>query len=77
MANKNIPPVSADTILHGKDTDLTERLIFPVTRYSNIINAPQIFDDIRYIYNAPFGYLQSGSEELTYEQIQDFCGPII
>ena len=33
---------ASDVILHSKDSDKTERIIFPVTRQQNIIGAPTI-----------------------------------
>lgn len=73
----SIPSVSADAILHSKDTDLTERLVFPVTRYSNILNAPNLISDRRDLYDAPFTLLITEKESLTHEQIREFCGSII
>lgn len=74
---KQVPEISADVILHEKDTDMTERLIFPVTRYHNILNAPGIVRSRNDLVDAPFTFMTLESEELTYEQIFEFCGAII
>lgn len=31
---------ASDVLLHSKDSDKTERIIFPITRQQNIIGAP-------------------------------------
>lgn len=70
MAGLSNIPVSG-TVLHQKDTDTTERIIFPVTAYECIVSAPKITNKRDDHPRAPFIFLTTGSETMTEEQITE------
>lgn len=72
MAKNKVMPAS-DSILHVKDSDRTERILFPVTRYENILGAPRVIDDIETTtaFGAPFLFLKVDEVELTDEEINE------
>ena len=72
-----IPPIGSDVLLHDKDTDRSERVIFPFTRYRNIINAPNVVTDDIEIDGAPFHLLKTGTVKMKESDIRDLCGDII
>ena len=41
-----IPASVSDVLLHNRDTDRTETVILPITRYNNVMNAPKVISDI-------------------------------
>ena len=69
-----IPKSIADVLLHVKTSDLTERVIMPVTRYDNVLCAPRVEIERE---GAPFNLLQVDTEELSEEEIRKICGRII
>lgn len=62
-----------DVILHDKieeDGEIKEGIIYPVTRYDNILNSPKVVFDITSANNPPF--LLVVSEESTMEDDEVF-----
>ena len=39
---RKLPKTVADTLLHVKDTNMTEKIMLPITRYRNVLNAPGV-----------------------------------
>ena len=72
-----IPKSIADVLLHVKTSDLTERVIMPVTRYDNVLCAPRVVTEEIERQGAPFNLLQVDTEELSEEEIRKICGRII
>lgn len=71
-------PVSvSDALFHHKDTDRTERIVMPITRYGNILNAPKVVKTGNQVVGAPFALMQTGTETVTAEEIRRLCGPIL
>ena len=60
-----------DTLLHDKDSDKTERIILPITRYDNVLNAPRVIDNIDTANGAPFLLLATDIEMLSSEEINE------
>ena len=54
-----IPMTVSDTLLHIKDSDTTENVILPITRYDNVMNSPRVVTDGDNI-GAPFVLLKTG-----------------
>ena len=67
MAN-NFPEAS-DVVLHAKDSDTTERIIFPITRYSNIMHAPKMINSVTGPVAAPFLLLKETMVEIEEEEL--------
>ena len=53
-----IPMTVSDTLLHIKDSDTTENVILPITRYDNVMNSPRVVTDGDNI-GAPFVLLKN------------------
>lgn len=62
-------PNASDVVLRHKDTHNTESIIFPITRYANIINSPKVVSNISDAKNAPYILLQTDSIQLTNNEI--------
>ena len=74
---RKLPKTVADTLLHVKDTDLTEKIMMPITRYRNILNAPNVIKNPTDVSGAPFVLLEQSSEIISVYKIRKMCGSII
>ena len=72
-----IPASVSDVLLHDKDSDRTERVVMPITRYKNVLNAPNVVNTTNELRGAPFLLLATETETLTIEQIRRLSGDII
>lgn len=72
-----IPDSVTDIMMHGHDSDKTERIIFPITRYYNILNAPTVTGEDINTYGAPFHLLEYDSVDLSEGEIRRLCGRIV
>lgn len=72
-----IPASTSDVLLHLKDSDRTERVILPFTRYANIMSAPNVVTDGDEIYGAPFHLLHTKTEVVSADYIRRLCGRIL
>lgn len=75
MSSK-IPMTVSDSLLHIKDSDTTEKVILPITRYSNVMNSPRVVTDGDNI-GAPFVLLKTEEEYISIETLRSLCGGII
>ena len=66
--------VITDNLLHQRNEDGEESIVFPITRYANIMGRPQIVDDVSKIRGSDFVFLVSGEEEITAEEANAFYG---
>lgn len=74
---KTVYQSASDYLLHGKDSDRTERIILPITRYGNILSAPSVVTEDIEVNGAPFHLLKTGTVKLTAEEIHYLCGHIV
>jgi len=76
---KVLPLAGSDILLHQKDTSETERIVFPYTRYRNVLSAPSVVSDSDEIYGAPFHLLEieSEEEEMSVSEIRKLVGFIV
>lgn len=77
MAYHMIPATGSDVLLHPKTQDKVERVAFPITRYGNIIHAPNVVTKKIERHGAPFHILKTGTVELSEADIIKMCGDII
>lgn len=77
MANTNPLAGAADAILHVKVSDQEERLMFPTTRYANVINRPTVVNDTTKLYGAPFGFYKTDTEYISRSILRSLIGPIL
>lgn len=71
MANNKVPVSVTDTLLHVKDSDRTERIILPYTKYDNILSAPTVVEDTDSRPGAPFLLLQTSTVTLTDDELNE------
>lgn len=64
-------PSGSDVILRHKNEHNVESIIFPVTRYQNIMSSPKVIDDISNARKAPFVLLNTDSVALTITEINE------
>lgn len=74
---KTLPVSVSDVLFHHKDTDRTERIAMPITRYANVLNSPKVVKTGNQVLGAPFALMQTGTEVVTAEEIRRLCGPIL
>ena len=66
--------VGSDVLLHAKDSDRSERVIFPITRYDTLLSSPKVVTDAGASYDAPFLLLQSDEVEIDEAELYKICG---
>lgn len=71
-----IPMTVSDSLLHIKNSDTTENVILPITRYDNVMNSPRVVTDGDNI-GAPFVLLKTGEETISIETLRKLCGGIV
>lgn len=72
-----IPASVSDVLMHQKNTDRTEKVILPITRYKNVLNAPNVVNTTSDVKGAPFIFLATGEEELSIAEIRKLSAEII
>ena len=77
MVTDKIPMAVSDTLLHEQDSDRTERVILPITRYRNVLNAPDLVTDGNAVKGAPFVLLAMDTETLDTSEIRELAGAIV
>ena len=65
-----IPASVSDVLLHNRDSDRTENVVLPVTRYRNVMNAPKVITDVSAVNGAPFTLLATDTEVLDTAQLR-------
>jgi hypothetical protein len=73
MANTKNFPDASDILFHTKDNDSNERLIFPITRYMNVMSSPKVINDINSTNGAPFLLLKDKSVEIDEDELRELC----
>jgi hypothetical protein len=71
-----IPKTATDVIMHSKDNNGEERLVLPVTRYKNILNAPRMVTDLDTTITSPFVIYAESAEELSTDEIKELISGI-
>ena len=74
---QKVPQAASDVLQHVKDSDRTERIAFPITRYNAVLSAPKVVSDSDETFGAPFHLLATDSEQLTRTEIRRLCGFIL
>lgn len=77
MAYDSIPSSVSDVLMHGKDSDRTERIMLPFTRYKNVFSGPTVVTENLETKGAPFHILETETEILDETEIRKLCGRII
>lgn len=77
MANDKIPATITDGLIHVKNSDRTEMVVLPITRYANVLNSPKVVTGGNEVKGAPFALYGTETEEMTVEEIRQLCGGII
>lgn len=77
VTNNTVLDGAADAILHVKTSDSEERVMFPATRYANVVGRPNVVNDANNLYGAPFGLYRSDTENVSVANIRSLVGPIV
>lgn len=67
----------ADVIMHTKTAEKDDIVTLPVTRYLNVLNAPNLITNVEEKPGAPFHLYVNETEEMDDNDIVALCGPII
>ena len=76
-AQNNVMDGAADAILHLKVSDDEKRLLFPATRYANVVGRPTVVADANNLSGAPFGLYKTDTENVSIADIRSLVGPIV
>lgn len=71
-----IPKTATDVVMHSKDNNGEERLVLPVTRYKNILNAPRMVTNLNITITSPFVIYAESAEELSTDEIKELISGI-
>ena len=74
---REIPASVSDVLLHDRDSEKSERVILPITRYDNIMNAPKVVHHIDSVKGAPFILYTTDTEWMSTEEIRKLGNGII
>lgn len=66
--------VITDNFLHIRNEDGEEGIIFPITRYDNIMGRPTIITDANDLRGSDFSLLVTEEVEVTAEEANEFYG---
>ena len=72
-----LPASVSDVLLHDKDSDRSERVIMPITRYKNVLNAPNVVTAANAVKGAPFVLLATESEVLSTAELRSLITDIL
>lgn len=72
-----LPASVSDVLLHEKDSDRSERVIMPITRYKNVLNAPNVVAAANAVKGAPFVLLATESEVLSTTELRSLINDIL
>ena len=76
MARK-LPVSVSDHLIHVRDSDTTERVLLPITRYKNVLSAPRVVSNPYTVQGAPFLLYKTDEETLSTAQIRKLVGDIL
>lgn len=71
----NLP--MADVLIHGKPSERDEVIVFPITRYQNVVGAPALVTPNTIKTSAPFQMVVTDTVDLPAATIRQMCGNII
>lgn len=76
MSKRKVPFSVDDVLMHIKNgnntNDSEEHAVLPITRYKNIMSAPNIVEASNEIYGAPYVFLKTGDTvELPISKIRE------
>lgn len=74
VRSKTLPYSVSDHILHGKDSDRTERIILPITRYDNVLCAPRVITNSFEHSGAPFYLMRTDKVDVSDTEIRRLLG---
>ena len=75
MADKS--KQASDVLMHAKTSDKNEKVIFPFTKYNNVLSAPNIVEDVSASYGAPFLLLVTDKVTMDEEEMYKLCSALI
>jgi len=73
MGNK-IPSSVTDTLLHVKESDTDERVVMPITRYCNVLQAPKVVENIDTGVGSEFMLYATDRELVSIRALRNYFG---
>ena len=64
----------SDILIHDKMSDGTETIMFPITRYDNIMGSPKIVSDLTTFHGAPFFFYAADTVEINDDELNALIG---
>ena len=72
-----LPASVSDILLHDKNSDNTEKVILPITRYDNVLNAPNLVTNSNAVKGAPFLIYSTDTETLSTSEIRKLVNGLV
>lgn len=66
--------VLGDTLIHDKMSNGEEVILFPYTRYDNVMGAPKVVADMESFHGAPFFFMVTDTVEIADEDLEAMLG---
>ena len=74
---RKIPASVSDTLLHDKISDQEEKVILPITRYRNVLNAPKVVTTPNAAKGTPFALYATETETLSTSDLRKLIDGIL
>lgn len=74
---KKIPSSVTDDLLHMKTSDGQDKVVLPITRYNNVMNAPKLISNPYSAEGAPFCLYETDEEDLDVSEIRSLINGLI
>lgn len=75
--HNTIPYSVANVILHDKQSNNVETVVFPYTSFENVLGRPRVINDINDALGSPFTFFATEEVEMEDIEINQMCGKII
>lgn len=77
MANLESTSLSMrDNLLHGKTSKGEETIVFPITRYQNILGSPNMISSVENYHGSPFVLYNTDNVDVPLETLTAIFGDI-
>lgn len=71
------PDTTTDVLLHQRDNDRGETIMYPFTRYDNVFSAPKVVQQLDENFGAPFHFYETGTEQVPLAELRRMVGNIV
>lgn len=73
---QSTPIVMGDNLLHGKTSTGEECIVFPITRYENVLGSPKMISSIDELHGSPFVLYNTDDVDVDIDTLTILFGDI-